>query len=91
MCIYIYVSFFCFFFFILRDLQLSVYLEIILLDSPISNPLTGDNRMPSFPHEEYISLMPEGRYESGAVLSMKPPDIQAFDPDQVIFSAKNKN
>lgn len=47
--------------------------------------------MPSFPHEEYISLMPEGRYESGAVLSMKPPDIQAFDPDQVIFSAKNKN
>uniref|UniRef100_A0A914ZVB2 Cadherin domain-containing protein n=1 Tax=Parascaris univalens TaxID=6257 RepID=A0A914ZVB2_PARUN len=40
------------------------------------------NHQPTFPYKLYTSLMPEGRYGNGAVLSLKPTEIRAEDVDE---------
>ncbi|VDM24457.1 unnamed protein product [Toxocara canis] len=42
----------------------------------------SSNHPPTFPYELYKSLMPEGRYGSGALLSLKPSEIRAEDVDE---------
>ncbi|VDK19689.1 unnamed protein product, partial [Anisakis simplex] len=55
---------------------------IVPLPTPSSSKQSS-NHAPTFPYPLYKSLMPEGRYGSGTVLSMKPAGIRAEDVDEV--------